>query len=1587
MLTYINRNYTFNLNMKQILIILTILMSLITSTYAIELNSCQNITSFGSYTLGQDLTFSGSGTCIDVQANDVSLNCDDYSLTGSGSGTGININGVQNVSVKYCVILDFDSGFVINNSSDNLINGMELDSDFGFSLINSTNNNFDNIDIDNVDTGFSLINSSNNNFEGINFDTYSTGIKFNDSDSNFFKNLYFEDIGVSSWNAYFINSSNNVFTLSYLQTKNKVFSPGDSVNIWTYQIDGINYGNYWDDLVCFSYESIGGSLKCTSPNEYDISYGGESDTAPLVKFSATGGGEILDLIDGHRTLNFNETIWNMGINMDDDETEYLLDQTWLSYDKYFGSEYSQELYFENGKFNYHKLNNMNQSKKGIYYNSSESFAKYELDFSQSLNLSYFYNYEDIKEEIIGTPLTLLGSQYVILNIENDNDSLDSLLLGDSINKISLGETESYSLSIENNTINVSLVVVTEDKVIISVKGIYYILYDYDTIEAENYYFTLSESLDSSRDSVKGYASFIVSEKIIELNDENKYVKVNGYEFNKTNNLTNYVITSDFSDTINWNIKINYSVKTESVLLENESLEDLVFNSFTLSYDGIKDVNYTEFEIFTTRDEVAFNGYLHDGNLIPSEFTLATDTTLNSQIYLGSTYERIYFQGSDLNGITSLINSNSLDAINYSNGYLVELNISAITTDVEGNMFFSRIYEDEFYLYEITVIDRDYLELDFEDLTNEFQNYNGIDIDEVQSELVLNSNVIYNISETLVINTSLLGTPELLLKNDLVMNFLNTESNNFTSMSSDVFLNFSYGVDIDMDEEVSFASDSFIISLSRADDFYDNIRLYVQNNNFVFHNGIFNDSDLDSYVDHYGTELIIDTSDRDYISISIPDREVEAKVNLNLGEFDSIKLKGDLDNKLNDSFLLKDTKTNNPWLLFCIQNCTLDSFDIYVKEYNLSNPFIDMDISENVTQVSSNFIEINFDKTTLVGFHNVMLNINLSNGSTQVINETYFENYKFNIYPINNTILSDQELFVNVSFIYEPISEHYPLDDELNFLFYSKKLNQTFFRDISLDFNGSGIYNFSFLGLVNDYWPELGFYSTSSFFVDDTVGNNVFNFTVSENQPEITFISILNNSIINSSNRGVNTSIEFDSEIYKVTYKNLNTNRVYSTFNNFNSNIWNFSLISKYGENFIELIFENRYGINNTYILNYTLSLDLNGSISDFDGDGINDSLDTVVGGIRNIYTNINNFTLEINNSENISKVFNYEINVSFLRENKTLIKFKNNFATRNLDLTSLIVKDDKTENESKVLISGLDIGSDTKTIFIELFGDIIKYNSLCIKDAEIDDFEDISSDCAGADETYVGSIPSTIGSYVVSYTDVTNKTVQVDGLSHSGVSQTCTEGWSYGDWSSCSGGVQTRSATDSNSCGSINTREVVSQSCSSGSDDSSSGSTGSGGGTYDISPDENITLLNTSSVPSADTSSSVPVVDSEAPNDLENSNSDGGISVNQDLDGNSGFEVESGLDIDTGSGDGVGNSINFNYYIIGAILIIIIVSSIILIKMNSSNTSSNDVYYANTKLYVQQYKLKFTKEQIVEELREYKYPEAIIQKVISEEYN
>lgn len=340
------------------------------------------------------------------------------------------------------------------------------------------------------------------------------------------------------------------------------------------------------------------------------------------------------------------------------------------------------------------------------------------------------------------------------------------------------------------------------------------------------------------------------------------------------------------------------------------------------------------------------------------------------------------------------------------------------------------------------------------------------------------------------------------------------------------------------------------------------------------------------------------------------------------------------------------------------------------------------------------------------------------------------------------------------------------------------------------------------------------------------GNDNYNVSHLLTKPQISYLSLTNNSNINVSNLGIPIFMSFLEDMQSVKYKRLDTNKEYELLT-YPTSIINQTLFGNYGINKFEFIITNKYGITNRFPLTINVSLKLNSFVGDFDGDGINDSKDTILGNQTNIFTNVEDLDVEINNSNNLARVFNKTLNVSFKNNNNnTLIEFQNNFNSKNLDLTKLIIKEEKIGNKSKFFLSGLNLtNGDRKTMYIDLLGDTQKYNSICIKDAEIFDFSEISDSCNADDETYVASIPSTVGSYSVSYTNSSNSTVKITGLTHSGVSQVCTEKWSYSSWSTCSSGTQTRTATDSNNCGTTNTRESLTQSCTSSS--SNSGSTGS----------------------------------------------------------------------------------------------------------------------------------------------------------------
>ncbi|MGB2696762.1 MAG: dockerin type I domain-containing protein, partial [Candidatus Zixiibacteriota bacterium] len=69
--------------------------------------------------LNKDLSnCSGDGLTID--ADGITLDCNDHIIDGIGSGTGINMFNKQNVTISNCVVRDYDYGAYLDNSQYNL---------------------------------------------------------------------------------------------------------------------------------------------------------------------------------------------------------------------------------------------------------------------------------------------------------------------------------------------------------------------------------------------------------------------------------------------------------------------------------------------------------------------------------------------------------------------------------------------------------------------------------------------------------------------------------------------------------------------------------------------------------------------------------------------------------------------------------------------------------------------------------------------------------------------------------------------------------------------------------------------------------------------------------------------------------------------------------------------------------------------------------------------------------------------------------------------------------------------------------------------------------------------------------------------------------------------------------------------------------------------------------------------------------------------------------------------------------------------------------------------------------------------------
>lgn len=127
------------------------LLALVPAAFSLTyVSSCSVLSTPGEqYVLTQNISFS-SGNCMSIAANGITLDCNGYAITGSGSGnTGIyashsNGSTIRNCNVLNCTSLKFVS---VGNSNVSNFRG------FGFAvdIENSSNNTFTNIISSSVD--------------------------------------------------------------------------------------------------------------------------------------------------------------------------------------------------------------------------------------------------------------------------------------------------------------------------------------------------------------------------------------------------------------------------------------------------------------------------------------------------------------------------------------------------------------------------------------------------------------------------------------------------------------------------------------------------------------------------------------------------------------------------------------------------------------------------------------------------------------------------------------------------------------------------------------------------------------------------------------------------------------------------------------------------------------------------------------------------------------------------------------------------------------------------------------------------------------------------------------------------------------------------------------------------------------------------------------------------------------------------------------------------------------------------------------------------------------------------------------------
>lgn len=368
-------------------------------------------------------------------------------------------------------------------------------------------------------------------------------------------------------------------------------------------------------------------------------------------------------------------------------------------------------------------------------------------------------------------------------------------------------------------------------------------------------------------------------------------------------------------------------------------------------------------------------------------------------------------------------------------------------------------------------------------------------------------------------------------------------------------------------------------------------------------------------------------------------------------------------------------------------------------------------------------------------------------------------------------------------------------------------------------NGPYVLSFAKLSIGNEAKDIIfNAHTTNQSFYTDYEKPNLPDLKVTINK-SFNEISNITKIAINLSNIGNAPAFNIFLDIFDNGTYNNNATLAFLINNNFA--IYNFTITNASNATLFTAIadFDNlvEEGNENNNIANSLAAL-----TNDFDNDGIDDNLDTLIGNANSVNTTIANFTIKIGNLTDLARSFNGTWKISFEDNGAMLMEFDFNLS-KVLNLSKIMVEKQSNSSFGYTLAHGLSLNGNTKIMHVDRLDSTI--NGVCIKDAQITSIAQISDNCNAANETKIECDGTLQSSYVCSYNSTTAK-YKITGLNNSGIKQvnyakpaapaaaatgggggsgsgSCLENWQCNEWSGCINNLQTRICSDINNCGTI----------------------------------------------------------------------------------------------------------------------------------------------------------------------------------------